>query len=123
MSSAIIGRKLKSSTMIETLVALVILMIAFSFGMVIFLKVTTTGSSGKRMRTSNRCKFLADSLTLADERRDMMVFQDGITYKISFKPDAQQPEILIMDVLAEDTKGDQITQYQQLILDNEKPQD
>jgi hypothetical protein len=109
--------------MIETLVALVILMIAFSFGMIIFMKVTTTGSSGKQMRTSNRCKFLADSLTLADERRDMTVFQDGTTYKIIFKPDAQLPGILVMSVLAEDIKGVQITKFQQLIQDHEKSQD
>jgi type II secretory pathway pseudopilin PulG len=123
MSAAMIGRQLKSSTMIETLVALVILMIAFSFGMVIFMKVTTTGSSSKQMRTNNQCKFLVDSLTLADERRDMTVFKDGISYKISFKADAQQPGILIMSVLAEDIKGDQTTHYQQLIQDNEKLQD
>jgi len=109
--------------MIETLVALVILMIAFSFGIVIFMKVTTSGVSGKRMHATNRCKFLADSLIQVAERKDILLFQDGITYKVTFKPDPKTPEILIMNVVAEEKNGEQITKIQQLIQDHEKPKD
>lgn len=116
MSPSLASRKLKSSTMIETLVALVILMIAF--GMVIFMKVTTSGSNGKIMRTGNQCQFLADSLIHADEKRDMQVLENGISYKVQFKQGNQQGT-LIMNILAEDLKGKLITEYHQLIRDEQ----
>jgi hypothetical protein len=104
--------------MIETLVALVILMIAFAFGMVIFMKVTTSGSNGKIMRTGNRCQFLADSLMHADEKRDMQLLENGISYEVQFKQGKQQGT-LIMNILAEDLKGELITEYHQLIRDEQ----
>lgn len=115
MSSSIMSRKLRSSTMIETLVALVLLMIAFSFGMVIFMKVTSTGASDKKMRADNHCELLADSLMQADEKRDIHQVQNGISYKVSFRASEEQPDILVMNILAEDPKGTLITEYVQLI--------
>lgn len=115
MSSSIVSRKLRSSTMIETLVALVLLMIAFSFGMVIFLRVTSTGPSDKKMRAHNHCELLADSLMQADEKRDIHLVQNEILYKVSFRAREEQPDILVMNILAEDPKGTLITEYVQLI--------
>jgi hypothetical protein len=121
MSPSIATRKLKSSTMIETLVALVILMIAFGFGMVIFMKVTTTGGNGKILRTGNQCRFLADSLMHADHKRDMHLLENGISYKIQFEKGHQQGT-LIMSILAEDLKGELITEYHQLMQDEQSQQ-
>jgi len=118
MSPSLASRKLKSSTMIETLVALVILMIAFAFGMVIFMKVTTTGGNGKTMRIVNQCQFLADSLINADEKKDMHLLQNGISYKVQFEKGRRQGT-LIMNIQAEDLKGKLITEYHQLIRDEQ----
>ena len=90
--------KLKSATVIETIIALLILMISFSAGMVIYNRVVSSGVSNEKLRMENEVLFLMDSLEAAGVSDPLKIVKSSGVFEVSYTADERFPGMLLMEM-------------------------
>ncbi|RYE55653.1 MAG: hypothetical protein EOP48_09745 [Sphingobacteriales bacterium] len=103
--------KLKSATVIETIIALLIMMISFSAGMVIYTKVLTRGVNNKQLRADNELLFLMDSLTTAGNFEPVRLIREEHVFEAVYTVDERFPEMLLMKMTCSDQQGKVLAEH------------
>lgn len=104
MPGSIMHKKLRSATIIETVVALLILMISFSAGMVIYNKVIGAGINAEGLRAASSAEFIADSLLMTGAREDQVLSErEGHLFEVKYTADPLRPGLMIMRVICRDS--------------------
>ncbi|TCC99769.1 hypothetical protein [Pedobacter psychroterrae] len=103
--------KLKSATIVETIIALLILMISFSAGMVIYTKVLTTGVNNGQLRADAEARFLMDSLSTARNTEPARLVRQKSVFELSYVVDERFPGMLLMKMTGTDEKGQVLTRH------------
>jgi hypothetical protein len=116
-------KKLKSATIVETIVALLILMISFSAGMVIYNRILSTGINDLKMNAELTAGVIADSLHRAGTFNDQRIQKEGVVYEVAFVNDQRYPELKVLKVICTDENNKPLAVYSRLINSNEKGQD
>lgn len=91
--------KLKSATIVETIVAMLILMISFGCGMVIYNKILGAGINDQAMRAETETSFVADSLARTGDTSDRQLLRWGRTYQVKYTIERQYPGLKRMQVI------------------------
>ena len=97
--------KLKSATVMETIIALLILMISFSAGMVIYTKVMTSGVSNEQLRADNELMFVMDSLSMVGHFEPVRLIRKNKVVEVVYSPDEEFTGMLLMSAICTDEKG------------------
>jgi hypothetical protein len=120
MQIRMINAMLKSSTVVETIVALLVLMISFSAGMVIYNKVLISGVNAKNMRNDNELVFLMDSLVTAAAEEPARILRPSGAFESSYLADERFPGLLLMEMKWIGTNGVIVAKRQKWIRRNEE---
>jgi len=117
MLAKIIQTKLKGVTVMETVIALVVLMISFSCGMVIYTKVLRTGIREESLRASLGLKALADSLVACPipSNEDMIFRKNDLTFELKYLSDQAYPGMKVLSITVRDELGKPIGEEWRLI--------
>jgi len=104
MQGSVMHKKLRSATIIETVVALLILLISFSAGMVIYNKIIGAGINAEELRAASSAEFIADSLSHAGVQEDQLLQGNGgHLFEVRYTADPQRPGLTILKVVCRDS--------------------
>ena len=94
------SRKLRASTLVEVLIAMVIIMAVFVTGIAIYTNVTQSGFSTSRLKAQQEMqKIINESISLKDwEAQELDA--DSILYKKTVSSYAGYPDLLLIEVKA-----------------------
>jgi hypothetical protein len=115
--------KIKSATIMETIVAMLILMISFSAGMVIYNNILSAGVNDQAMRASLEVEFVADSLIRAGNEEAQQLSRSGLVYEVKYTADERNPGLVIMSVVCRDEQKRQLAENVRLIESDGEGQD
>jgi len=97
--------KLQSATIVETIIALLILMISFSAGMVIYTKVLAKGVNNEQLRAEAELMFLADSLIIERNADPIKLNRSQRIFEFGYIIDERYPQLMLMKMTCTDGKG------------------
>ncbi|MDN3588087.1 type II secretion system protein [Pedobacter aquatilis] len=93
------NKKLEGSTLIEVLVAMVIIMVICSIAMVVFNNVLSGGVSFKKVTAQNQINVWMKSIEDSGEFEEETVWLDSVEYRMSIKP-SDFPLINVLEIKA-----------------------
>jgi len=109
-----LARKLEASTLVEVLIAMVIIMAVFVSGMAIFVNVTQSGVSISRLKAQERMsKMMEESVSNADWH-DQVVTEDSIFYQKSVVAYPAYPDLLLIEIKAKQNDTD-LGEFRQVV--------
>ncbi|MEE1945908.1 type II secretion system protein [Pedobacter sp. KR3-3] len=82
----LINKKLEASTLIEVLIAMVIIMVVFAIAMQVFGNVLRTGVSYKKLQAQNQMQLLSEQVKKNGYVEEAEVKIDSISYQLSIAP-------------------------------------
>lgn len=115
MLAKITQAKLRSSTIIETVVAVLILLISFSIGMMIYNQVMQSTYSDSRLSANLEQDLVADSLIRSGVFETQVLKRKDLSYNIDFKTDENYPNLLILTMECQDQSGTRLAQLSRII--------
>jgi hypothetical protein len=115
--------KIKSATIMETIVAMLILMISFSAGMVIYNNILNAGVNDQALHAGLEAEFVADSLVRIGNRGEHQLSRSGLLYEVKYTADERNPDLMIMSVVCRDEHQKQLAEKVRLIESDGKEQD
>jgi len=118
MHRKIIHKKLAAATIIETVVALLIVMISFSAGLVIYNRIISTGVNDQQLHAGLQTVVVADSLLQVTDIQDQQLISGGQHFTIRYSA-AQFPGLMLMKVICTDGNGQQLAEQIRLIKQDE----
>lgn len=108
-------KKIAASTLVETLVAMTIIVTVLTMGVSLFVKVTTSGTSASKV------KALAEAQNLAEKTKEKRSFFNeeyelaGMKVKKEIKPYEGNEDILFLEIIV--SSGDKVhASHKELIL-------
>lgn len=105
----------KASTVMEAIIAALILLIAFSAGMVICSRVLTGSWSDTKLQAEFEQRVLADSLAAATAQTDQVLDNGALKFEVSFVADPQYKGLTRMQIKALDATGHPISILNRII--------
>jgi hypothetical protein len=115
MLAAVVKRKLKASSIIETIVAVLILLLSFTAGMVMYNKVVQSTYSGLRLRAQLQQGFVADSLAHSGGLEDGLVEREDIRFEVNYKAHDIYPSLLVMRLQGYDLSGNKLSEVVRVV--------
>lgn len=97
--------KLKASSVLETVVAALVILLSFAAGMMLYHKTLHSGWSTVQMVSFVQQSKLADSLSQAVEKEDQDILMDRIRYEVRFVHDEDLEGLLHLRIRAYDVSG------------------
>lgn len=120
MQNEITGLKLKSATIVETIIALLILMFSFSAGMVIYTKLFANGINASELRADAELLFLMDSLCSSENIIPIKLVKNEHLFELQYFPYQGFPQLLLITMTCKDSNGATIRKRFRLITNREK---
>lgn len=110
---------IRSATLIETIIALLILMIAFSAGMMIFLRIVSSGVNDSKSSAGMEAEFLADSLANEHTYQSLQLAKGGNIFRVNYSTDQKHQGLIILSVSVSDSSEIQLAEHTRYILKDE----
>jgi len=107
--------KINGSTIIETIIAALIILISFAAGLAIYAQLLQSAESGLTMRISLVQDYLVDSLTTAPEQFDQVIYTKDMQFKVQYETDPRWPLLLKLHVSGCDDSGKLLTEKYKFI--------
>lgn len=107
--------KIKSSTLFETIVALLILMISFSSGMVIYQKVMGSKPNAQQLSMNIYGNYLADSLMNVNDYTNRSLKANDFNADINYHLHSDRPDLTIMELTFYNAEGHMVWKTERLI--------
>lgn len=82
----LINKKLAASTLIEVLIAMVIIMVIFSIAIQVFSNVLNTGVSYKKLQVQNQLQLLSEQVRQKGYVEEESLKIDSVNYQLSTEP-------------------------------------
>lgn len=115
MLAAVVKWKLGASSIIETIVAVLILLLSFAAGMVMYNNVVQSTYSGLKLRAQLQQSLVADSLVCAGELQDGKVERQNIRFEVTYKAHDTYPALLVMRLQGYDLSGNKLSEVVRII--------
>ncbi|WP_410221209.1 PilW family protein [Pedobacter sp.] len=97
--AGMIHKKLKGSTLIEVLIAMVIIVVIFTVAMQVFSNVLNSGISFKKLQVQNQMEQLAYEIKQQGYLKQNELLLDSINYQFKFT-DTETPGISYLEIKA-----------------------
>ncbi|MCJ0743684.1 type II secretion system protein [Pedobacter montanisoli] len=97
--AGIMHKKLKASTLIEVLIAMVIIVVIFTVAMRVFSNVLNTGISFKKIQVQNQLEQLAQEVKQQGYLKENELLLDSISYRFRLT-DTETPGIAYLEIKA-----------------------
>ncbi len=108
--------KVKASTLVETIVAMVIIIIAFGTAMLMYLHVTDGERLLARTKADILLQRLAEESKLQQNFEERIYEEGGIKVKKKVAPYPDYSGAYLMNLQATDPKGEVLSEYREVIL-------
>lgn len=82
----LINKKLEASTLIEVLIAMVIIMVVFGIAIQVFSNILHTGVSYKKLQVQNQLQLLSEQVKQKGYLAEETVKIDSVNYQLSTEP-------------------------------------
>jgi len=115
-----LSKRLKAATVIETVMAMLILMISVSAGLMIYGRLTATGVNDRALRADLAMTLVADSIAAGGGFSDEVVQRDGFTVEMKFTEDARFRGAWVMTAVCRDKEGGIIAESKKMVSGNGK---
>lgn len=109
------GHTLKASSVLETIIAALVILLSFSAGMMLYHKTLHSGWSGLKTRAVFESSRLADSLAQAPEKSDQEIVRTAIRYEVRFEQDERFEDLLYLHLAAYDRSGQYLYELNRMI--------
>lgn len=106
---------LKSSSIVETIVAVLILLISFALGMMIYNNVMQSTYADIKSRANLEQGMVADSLIQAGHFEKELFKRNDLSYEVNYKAQVGYPELLVMELQCFDGSGQRLSGISKLI--------
>lgn len=115
MLAVVVQKKVRASSIIETIVAVLILLLSFAAGIAMYNQVVLSTYSGLKLRAKLEQGFVADSLVCAGKFEDGAVERQGMRFEVSYKAHDSYPALLVMHVEGYDLAGNKLSDLLQMV--------
>ncbi|HKG05287.1 MAG TPA: hypothetical protein VKB19_02460 [Pedobacter sp.] len=107
MLGGLTHKKLQSATIVETVIALLILMISFASGMVIYGQIVGTGVNQRRLQAETDTEFVLDSLLSSGGLTNQQINRGDRVIEIQRSQDKRYNEVTVVKAICRDISGQQ----------------
>ena len=115
MLDQLILKRCKASTVLEAIVAALILLLSFSAGIIIYNKVMLSSRSSASLGASYTQKALADSLVKSSKIYTGEIHKDGITHLIKLQYYKAFSEMQVLEIITIDQSGKKLAELHRII--------
>lgn len=109
------GMKLKASTLIEVLIAMVLVMACFGIGTMIYSNVMRSGNERLKLKAHLAINELAVRSKKEKQFIDEVIKDETLTISKKISPYKQTTDVIVMEITAGDEEGRTIETYKELI--------
>jgi hypothetical protein len=101
----VILKKYQASTLIESLVSMVIITLAFSISLTIYLNLAKTSNPILKLKAFVIANKAYQNLDLNEINENMNYIEDGLQIDLSYSPYTGNKDIQLMTITISDTRG------------------
>ncbi len=110
---------LKASTLVETIMAMVIIVIAFGTAMLLYMQVTNGEQLLARSQAHILLKQVAEEAKIQKEFKTASFEHQGLRIKKQFQPYSNYPGAFLMNLEALGPRGEVLATYREIVLSND----
>lgn len=107
--------KIKASSIIETIVAVLVLLLSFAAGMAMYNQVVLSTYSGLKLRAQLEQGLVADSLVCTGKYEDTIVERQDMRFEVTYKTQDTYPALLVMHLEGYDMAGNKLSELLQMV--------
>ncbi|WP_316812815.1 hypothetical protein [Pedobacter heparinus] len=107
--------KLSGSSIVETIVAVLILLLSFAAGISLYNQVMLSTYSDVKLRANLEQAFVADSLLSAGGFEDQVLERGPLRFELDYKPSEAYPGLLVMQLQCYDRSGTKLSEFRRMI--------
>lgn len=117
MLVGMMNSRLRSSSVIETIVAVLVLLLSFAAGIAIYNQVLLSTYSGIKLRANLEQGLVADSLVAAGgfDQQSQVIEKQDLRFEVVYKPSEAYPGLLMMHLQSYDLQGNKLSELRRLI--------
>ncbi len=115
MLAGVKNRRLKSSSIIETIVAVLILLLSFAAGIAIYNQVLLSTYSGIQLRANLEQGLVADSLTRAGGFEPQVLERRDLRFEVAYTASEKYPGLMMMHLQGYDRSGHKLSELKRLV--------
>lgn len=108
-------KKAKASTLMETLIAMVVIVLCFSLGLLIYMNVVSSENRMQKFHANLLLKNIAAEVQKENEFIDVEIETDGLTVKQSIKKYESAENLFQLTLTAFDKKNRLIAAHREII--------
>ncbi|MBI4946039.1 MAG: hypothetical protein HY840_06525 [Bacteroidetes bacterium] len=112
---AVLKKDLQASTLIETIVAMVVLMVCIGIAAMIYVNVTKSGTSREKFHAYVLVNQVAAQSNLQKKYLDEQTEESGITMKKTIEKYGGMDKTFMMKITALDSKGKTLAERKEII--------
>lgn len=101
--------------MIETVIAMLILMISVTAGLVIYGRLAGTGVNDRAFRAGLYTDLVTDSLAAAGSFQDQVIQQDAFTVTVKFSEVVRFKGAWVLDAVCSDSQGKILAEVKKIV--------
>lgn len=109
------AKRLNGSSIVETIVAVLILLLSFGAGISLYNQVMLSTYSDVKLRANLEQAFVADSLIRAGGLEDQVLERDSLRFELDYKPSEAYPGLLVMRLQCYDLSGTKLSELRRMI--------
>lgn len=115
MLAMVRGGKCSGSSIVETIVAVLILLLSFAAGISLYNQVMLGTYSDVKLRANLQQAFVADSLLRAGGFEDQVLEREGLRFELDYKPSEAYPGLLVMQLQCFDRSGSKLSESRRMV--------
>ena len=107
--------KVKASSIIETIVAVLILLLSFAAGIAMYNQVVLSTYSGLKLRARMEQGAVADSLVCTGRFEDGFIERQDMRFEVAYKAQDKYPALLVMRLEGYDLAGNKLSELVKMV--------
>lgn len=112
--------RIKAGSIVEVVVALVIIMTVFALSLMIYIKIIGSSYSSRKLWVNSKLKEVANQIKEEHIFKDDIINEDELTINVTIKPYAQSSDLILLELEAKDLNGMKLYDYKEIVLKDEK---
>lgn len=118
--AALINRKVGAGSIIEVVVALVIIMTVFALSLMIYIKIMGSSYSNRKLWAGNKLKEVANQVKKEKVFKDDIITEEELIIEVTVKSYPQSSDLVLLELEAKDLNGVKLNEYKEIVLKDEK---
>ncbi|MNT07779.1 hypothetical protein D3C72_1424960 [compost metagenome] len=117
--AALINKRIRAGSLVEVVVALVIIMTVFALSLMIYIKIMGASFSGRKLWANSKLKEVANQVKKEHRFKDDTINEDELIIDITVKPYPQSSDLILLELEAKDLNGIRLNEYKEIVLKDE----